>query len=88
MNIMPLTELIISGLNLMLLGMGIVFTFLVTLVFSMLGMSRLAQAVEEQAADREKIMPPTPTIQPSVGTRGDLVAVISAAISRYRTTHS
>ena len=39
---MPVSGLIMDGLGLMLLGMGIVFSFLVILVFAMNLMSRLA----------------------------------------------
>ncbi|MET0080314.1 MAG: OadG family transporter subunit, partial [Candidatus Thiodiazotropha lotti] len=42
---MPIEDLLLSGVNLMLLGMGIVFTFLLVLVFTMKGMSKLAMAV-------------------------------------------
>ncbi len=71
----------------MLLGMGIVFTFLVLLVFSMLGMSKLAMATEERSMGQTAAIPPIPDSQ--VGeVRSDLVAVIAAAVTRYRTTHS
>jgi oxaloacetate decarboxylase gamma subunit len=85
---MPVADLLLAGVELMCLGMGIVFGFLVILVFAMSGMSRLVLFVEQ---GQSKTL--TETTQPpqggdTKGLRGDLVAVISAAVSRYRTTHS
>lgn len=82
---MPISELLFQGVELMLLGMGIVFTFLVVLVGVMNGMSRMAQSMEGAQP------------QPSGGAKaasatGDanetVVAVISAAIARYRSAHN
>ncbi|MCG7873291.1 MAG: OadG family protein [Candidatus Thiodiazotropha lotti] len=82
---MPIEDLLLSGVNLMLLGMGIVFTFLLVLVFTMKGMSKLAMAVME----RQRIVDthanaPVLAGQEQAAMRGDLVAVISAAINQYR----
>jgi oxaloacetate decarboxylase gamma subunit len=85
---MPITDLLMSGINLMAIGMGIVFTFLLLLVFAMKGMSTLAMRVANRYG-----VPETTSAQSVIkghgqdGTRGDLVAVIAAAISRYRATH-
>lgn len=73
---MPFSELMMAGVQLMLLGMGIVFTFLMILVVTMIGMSRLAQALSGEQL----------TVAPG-GADEALVAVISAAIRRYRDTH-
>ncbi|MCB1867238.1 MAG: OadG family protein [Gammaproteobacteria bacterium] len=76
---MPVTSLLLEGVELMLLGMGSVFVFLAALVIVLKGMSRLAQALapEEIAA--------------GVASKADedveLLAVISAAIARYRSRH-
>lgn len=72
----------------MLLGMGIVFTFLVLLVFSMLGMSKFSVIIEKWHQGQTEAVAVTPLNHPSDGLRGDLVAVITAAINHYRTTHS
>ena len=81
---MPVSEQLLQGFELMLLGMGIVFTFLVVLVVVMNGMSRLAQAIEGPLPAPE---PRTPsTAQTAEDTA--LVAVISAAIARYRASHN
>ncbi|VAX09768.1 hypothetical protein MNBD_GAMMA26-1201 [hydrothermal vent metagenome] len=73
---MPFSELMMAGVQLMLLGMGIVFTFLMILVATMTGMSRLAQALSGDQL----------TVVPEEADEA-LVAVISAAIRRYRDTH-
>ncbi len=77
---MPFSELMAAGIQLMLMGMGIVFAFLLLLVATMNGMTRLAIALEgEPAAD---------TVVKSSGEADEaLISVISAAIRRYRDTH-
>ncbi|MCU7796149.1 MAG: OadG family protein [Candidatus Thiodiazotropha sp. (ex Semelilucina semeliformis)] len=86
---MPITDMLMSGVSLMLVGMGIVFTFLLVLVFTMKGMSKLAIFVAERHGSSEaQSHHPSTALQGQAGTRGDLIAVISAAVSRYRATHS
>ncbi len=77
---MPFSELMMAGIQLMLVGMGIVFIFLIILVVTMNGMSRLATLLEGEplAADAAKI---------SANADEALISVISAAIKRYRDTH-
>ncbi len=75
---MPVSELMMAGVQLMFVGMGIVFTFLLVLVVTMNGMSRLAKALEGE-------QPAVPSA--SGETDEALVSVISAAIKRYRDTH-
>ncbi|MGD8590919.1 MAG: OadG family protein [Chromatiales bacterium] len=84
---MPTTDLILSGINLMLIGMGVVFSFLILLVYSMLLMSRLT-SLTERGQEIVENRPITPVVNSSVGAKVELVAVISAAISRYRATQS
>ncbi len=79
---MPATDLLVDGLNLMLLGMGSVFSFLSVLVVAMLGMSRLARAF----AGPEKAPVSSPAV--GAGDEGELIAVISAAVKRYRSHKS
>ncbi len=79
---MPVTGLLMEGVNLMLLGMGSVFIFLSVLVLTMSGVFRLTQAIsgndsQETAAQAAAV--------PEAVTGGDeLTAVIVAAMSRYR----
>lgn len=76
-------NLLLQGVELMLLGMGIVFGFLTVLVFTLRGMSRLA----------DRLYTP-PTLEPaapepiSVADNRQLVAVITAAIARYRASRT
>ena len=85
---MPITDMIMSGVKLMFVGMGIVFVFLLVLVFTMKGMSKLAMLFSERQAGPEALTYPTAgAVQAEGNVRGDLIAVISAAVSRYRATH-
>ncbi len=77
------TNLLLQGTELMVLGMGIVFGFLTVLVFTLRGMSYLADRLgqPEEAAEAA----PLPI---DVSDNRQLVAVISAAISRYRASRA
>jgi len=79
---MTVTDLLMEGVILMLLGMGSVFIFLVTLVLAMYGMSRLAHWLSPEELATESSSFPAGT--PRAETDTELIAVISAAISRYR----
>ena len=81
---MPMSELLMQGGELMLLGMGIVFTFLVVLVAVMTGMSRMAQAIEGAQPQVASGAPAAATGEADQA----LVAVIGAAIARYRAAHN
>jgi oxaloacetate decarboxylase gamma subunit len=83
---MPVTDLLMSGINLMVIGMGIVFTFLLILVFAMKGMSMFAMFVNERHGAPETVSS-QPLTKGREGMRGDLVAAITAAINNYRATH-
>lgn len=72
-----MNELLSSGIELMLVGMGIVFTFLSMLVVFINGMSSLIQ----------RFFPETPI----VAQQGDdprMIAAISAAVHQYRKKYS
>ncbi len=82
---MPVNELIMSGLTLMFFGMGIVFGFLLMLVFVMKGMSKIVHILASEE------LPPTtmasPLVMPQSGhIRPQVISVISAAIRQYRTS--
>ena len=78
-----MTELLSSGMDLMLIGMGIVFMFLTMLVFAINIMSALVQHFFP-----EPPMSAAPASTPKVeGLDKSLVAAISAAVHQYRTQH-
>lgn len=83
---MMLFDMLMSGLELMVLGMGMVFVFLAMLIVIMQGMSLLAARLNPEA-------PATPQPAPrpvSGGGASDprLIAAISAAVSRYRSARN
>ena len=72
--------LLIESLRLLVIGMGIVFAFLALLVGVVRLMSWSVTRLEPAPLQPIAASPPsTPTDQPD-----DLIAVISAAITRYR----
>ena len=72
----------LEGVRLMLIGMGIVFGFLVALVFVMKVMSRFALSM---AADADiTSTPPAVCSVPDGQDPQQLTTVITAAIARYR----
>nr|VFJ43475.1 MAG: oxaloacetate decarboxylase, gamma subunit [Candidatus Kentron sp. FW]VFJ56393.1 MAG: oxaloacetate decarboxylase, gamma subunit [Candidatus Kentron sp. FW] len=77
----PVNELLTTGVNLMLLGMGVVFVLLGLLIITVNGMSRLAHALQG-----EPIPPEPATAQPVRTPDPDqqLLSVISAALHKYR----
>ena len=81
---MPITDLIIQGFELMILGMGIVFIFLMILVFALSLMSKIAFYF-----DKDDEFAVQETAQPAVKPENTaLIAVISAAVARYRSSHT
>lgn len=76
--------LLSSGIDLMLIGMGIVFMFLTMLVFAINIMSALVQHFFP-----EPPMPALPVSMPKAdGLDKSTVAAISAAVHQYRNQHS
>ncbi|EGV16958.1 OadG family protein [Thiocapsa marina] len=80
-------DLLIEGLWLMAIGLGIVFTFLVTLVGLLMLMSKaVARWGPEDAPPATGVA--AHSIAPSPAADGDrLVAVVGAAIQAYRRRH-
>ena len=86
---MPVSTMLLEGVRLMVIGMGIVYAFLLLLV----GILRLlSQAIQRWAPE-----PPPATATGAGPGRsgagvnaeipGELLAVIAAAVSRYRRDH-
>ena len=84
---MGLSEMLLSGLELMVLGMGMVFVFLAMLIVVMQGMSALAARLHTEPP-RQPVQPaPIPVTGGGV-TDPRLIAAISAAVRRYRASRS
>lgn len=77
------TSLVQEGLSLMAFGMGFVFVFLTLLVIATTLMSRLVMRFAPAPA---KTAPPHPTAPPARAD-DELMAVIGAAVHRYRRRH-
>lgn len=77
-------QLLLEGVELMLLGMGFVFAFLVLLIGAIRVMSnligQLAPAAPQPAPARPHRVPPAPAQQPDA----ELLAAIQAAIHQHR----
>jgi len=78
------TELIGESLRLMGIGMGIVFTFLLLLVALLRAMSWIALRL---APPEPELAAPPPATVPVSGFDDDVIAVISAAVARWRARH-
>ncbi len=81
---MSLNELMMEGVILMVLGMGIVFFFLVVLVFALFGMSRVASMIEARHGAGAAPTAEMPSVPVAADAGGELIAVIGAAVARYR----
>lgn len=77
------TDLLIQGTELMLLGMGIVFGFLAVLVFTLRGMSLLADRLHQPEPIETDLPAPI-----DVSDHRQIIAVISAAVGRYRASRT
>ncbi|WP_252106860.1 MULTISPECIES: OadG family transporter subunit [unclassified Halomonas] len=80
-------ELLQEGLALMGLGMGFVFVFLTILVISVVLMSALITRMQPAAEPTPKRVKPGAGATP-VGQDDEVVAVISAAVHRYRSSRT
>ena len=81
------SDLMLEGLTLMVFGMGFVFTFLTLLVFATKTMSAIVLRLEP--VEDLVITPPLNMASPSQNVANDpqLMAVLSAAVHRYRQDH-
>ena len=73
---MPMADLLMQGVKLMVLGMGIVFCFLVLLVFMMQGMSWLAHRIDGEERHHAE---PGPSLAPVRAVDADLIAWLHQA---------
>jgi len=76
-----MTELMSSGVELMFVGMGIVFLFLTMLVVAINVMSSLVLRFFPEAP------PLIPVITATGGTDKSVIAAITAAVHQHRTKH-
>ena len=81
-----LADQMMAGLELMLLGMGIVFVFLTILIFTLRGMCVLANWLDDSA--EVQTAPAAITVTDDGAADASVIAAISAAISRYRANHN
>tara|TARA_B100000767_G_scaffold272505_1_gene300308 strand:+ start:984 stop:1277 length:294 start_codon:yes stop_codon:yes gene_type:complete len=83
----PTSDLMLEGLTLMVFGMGFVFTFLTLLVLSTKVMS--ATVLRFSPVEEIVVKPAMTMISPSQQVANDpqLMAVLSAAVHRYRQDH-
>ncbi len=83
-----MNNLLLEGVNLMFLGMGAVFVFLILLVFATGIMSSLVSRYLPEPTITPVPNPPNPSIQPAgLAQNHQLMAVIAAAIHRHRKRH-
>ncbi|WP_158774870.1 OadG family protein [Cobetia sp. L2A1] len=81
-------DLLGEGLNLMVFGMGFVFVFLSLLVVAMMAMAKL---VDRFAPEPPAIAPrraANASGVPATADDGELTAVMTAAIHRFRQDHN
>lgn len=78
-------ELLQDGLALMALGMGVVFVFLTILIISVTLMSKLVGRFQPVPAVVDTGKKSSPS-SPASGQSEEMMAVISAAVHRYRST--
>ena len=79
------TGALLVGVELMALGMGVVFGFLLVLVLALRLMSRLSDRLSPPLTAVAEAPVPTPVL---VSDHGRLVAVIAVAVARYRASRA
>lgn len=86
---MPSSDLMLEGLTLMVFGMGFVFTFLTLLVLATKTMSATVLRFSP-VEDLSLLNSPLTMVSPSqqVANDAQLMAVLSAAVHRYRQDRS
>ncbi len=78
-------DLLMEGVELMLIGLGSVYLFLTLLVYAIRGMSVLiARFAPEPTAPVASVPSPRPQTTASADVSPDLIAAIQAAIHQHR----
>ena len=86
---MTLTEQMTAGLELMVLGMGIVFIFLTILIFSLRGMTALATALQARTSETSEATSASPRPVTDHGAADPAVVLaITAAVNHYRASRN
>lgn len=81
-------DLTSRAIDLLMVGMGTVFSFLALLIFVTMLMSKLvALYTARQALNNPPITPDETLSSPSTAIDEQLVAVITAAVHKYRSRH-
>jgi len=80
-------SLLSQGFELMLIGMGTVFSFLTLLVFATHGMSTLARRLQPDAPAAPGAALNQPPSHSQAGNDPAVVAAITAAIHQHRSVH-
>ena len=80
-------DLLAEGVNLMLIGMGAVFFFLVLLIFTTTLMSSLVTRFLPEPEPETPRVTPQQANRPAPVSDKPLLAVIAAAVHRHRTRH-
>jgi oxaloacetate decarboxylase gamma subunit len=75
-----MSELVSSGLELMVFGMGTVFSFLVLLIFATSLMSKIVN----KFAPEPVVVPQTAVTAPTQGADPQLLKVLAAAVKEHR----
>ncbi|BBL71177.1 OadG family protein [Methylogaea oryzae] len=78
-----ITDLLQNGLQLMIVGMGIVFLFLALLVAAVTALPRLLRRVAGEKAYEQVAPTPLATSEPAIDT--DVMSAIQTAIRLYET---
>lgn len=80
-----MSDLILEGANLMVVGITTVFGFLVLLIFATMAMSKVINTFFPEEPHLPQTQASTEgSNEPSENADGQLIAVISAAIQKYR----
>ena len=85
-EMMVISDLMTAVVELMLLGMGIVFVFLTILIFTLRGMCALANWLDDSSEASSS--PAAITVTDGGAADASVIAAISAAIARYRGAHN